>query len=275
LIPNGRMLLEYPSTDPKSRNAKVSAPDGTRLGDWGQDNRFSYLNLVKEAQRYPILGEFAQSIEKWGFYKVASQTLTKPVQIIKQLRINEDGSNTAAVLHIARNEHFDGFKQIEEYLKEAVPELEELRTEISEGAVGNTHIAIKEKGSDMSIPSWNMSDGTLRFIALLTILLNPKPTPLICIEEPENHLHPGLMELLAHVLKQASEKTQVLVTTHSPYLLNHLKPKDVVIVTKKDGHTEVKEMSKTAGLQEALKVLGLGELWLGDSDLGGTTPVGD
>jgi predicted ATPase len=275
LMPNGRLLLEYPSKD-GNKQVSITTPDGkTAGGGGGPDEKTSYLNWVKDAQRYPILGEFAQAVEKWGFYKIAPHTLTNPVQIIKQLRLNEDGSNTAAVLHIIRSEYFDAFKQIEDYLKKAVPGLEELRTEISEGAFGNTHIAIKEKGSNISIPAWNMSDGTLRFITLLTILLNPKPAPLICIEEPENHLHPGLMELLAHILKQASKKTQVLVTTHSPFLLNYLKPDNVVIITEKDGQTNVKEMSKTKGLTEALKVLGLGEVWLGNSDLGGATPVED
>lgn len=267
---NGRALLEFPNKDGQ---AEIFAPDGTALGGGGQDKRSSYLSWWNDMNLYPIVGEFAQDIKNWGFNKIEPSSFKQPVQIIKQLRLSGDGSNTASVLHLIHSEYPDAFRQIEEYLKIAVPELDELRTELSEGGFGHTYIAIKEKGLRDSIPSLNMSDGTLKLIALMVILLNPKPSPLICIEEPENYLHPGLMEFLAHVLKQASDKTQVLVTTHSPYLLNYLNPENVLIVTKKDGATQVRPMKETKGLQEALKVLGLGEVWLGDDSLGGATPV--
>ncbi|MBI4712998.1 MAG: AAA family ATPase [Planctomycetes bacterium] len=272
LIPDGRLLLEYPDKT-ESHQCSVYAPDGKRIGGGGQNPQQSYLNWWSNPEQYPVLGEFSQSVRNWGFYKIATRTIRKPVEIIKQLRINEDGSNIAAVLHIIRSEHYEAFKEIAENLKSVVPELDELRTEISEGAVGHTYIAIKEKSGNISIPAWNMSAGTLQLIGLLVILLNPSPPPLICIEEPEGHLHPGLMQEFAHIIRRASEKTQVIVSTHSPFLLNYLKPEDVLIVTKKDGATNVKEMAKTDGLKEALKVLGLGEVWFGNSDLGGATPV--
>ena len=72
----------------------------------------------------------------------------------------------------------------------------------------------------MPVPATRLSDGTLRFLALLAILLNPESATLICIEEPELGLHPDTMSLLAELLTEAAEKTQLIVTTHSDVLVS-------------------------------------------------------
>lgn len=103
----------------------------------------------------------------------------------------------------------------------------------------------------------------------LTVFVGPNnagksndPPALACFEEPENCIHPGLLELVVDALKSASRRSQILVTTHSPDFLNFLKdPEGLMIVEKVDGKTQCREAKDTAGVKEALKTLGLGELW--------------
>jgi predicted ATPase len=106
-----------------------------------------------------------------------------------------------------------------------------------------------------------MSDGTLRVLGCLAALYSPASPPLICFEEPENYVHPRLLELMVNLLKGASEKTQVLINTHSPYLVDFLDPGDLFIVEKVNGETQVKRAEDKKGIKEALKTLGLGEMW--------------
>jgi predicted ATPase len=101
------------------------------------------------------------------------------------------------------------------------------------------------------------------------VAFGASPPPLACFEEPENYIHPHLLELLAHVLKKASTRNQVLLSTHSPYLLNFLEPEDVIIVEKHDGATEASRPKHSGAIKEALRTLGLGEMWYAGS-VGGT-----
>jgi predicted ATPase len=121
-----------------------------------------------------------------------------------------------------------------------------------------------------------MSDGTLRLLGHLATLYLPQPPPLVCFEEPENYVHPRLLELIVDLLKypptpnpsREGSETQVLVTTHSPYLIDRLEPEDLMIVEKKEGKTEVKGVDDIKEIKEALKTLTLGEMWY-SGDLGG------
>ena len=105
----------------------------------------------------------------------------------------------------------------------------------------------------------------MRLLGHLATLYLPSPPPLVCFEEPENYVHPQLLELMVELLKNAASETQVLVTTHSPYLVDLLQPEDLFIVEKQEGKTQVKAVADRKGIKEALKALGLGELWYSGS----------
>jgi len=177
----------------------------------------------------------------------------------KDLRLQREGENISSVLHTFQSEWGENFAEVEELLKTAVPELERLLTPLTEE--GQTYLAVEEQGLSLRIPSWAMSDGTLRLLGQLSAILSPDPPALACFEEPENCIHPGLLQLVVDVFKSASRKTQILVTTHSPELLNFLDAENLMIVEKKDGKTQCREAKDVAGVKEALKTIGLGELW--------------
>jgi predicted ATPase len=122
---------------------------------------------------------------------------------------------------------------------------------------------------DFVIPATRLSDGTLRYLCLLAILCDPAPPPMICIEEPELGLHPDVLPSLAELLIEASERTQLIVTTHSDILVDAMteRPESVVICEKYNGCTEMKRLSPP-DLAVWLKTYRLGQLWI-DGQIGG------
>jgi predicted ATPase len=123
---------------------------------------------------------------------------------------------------------------------------------------------------DIAIPATRLSDGTLRYLCLLAILCDPEPPPLICIEEPELGLHPDILPKLADLLKEASERTQLIVTTHSDILVDAMTetPEAVVVCSKENGATKMDRLNRD-DLKEWLEKYRLGQLWI-EGKIGGT-----
>ena len=120
------------------------------------------------------------------------------------------------------------------------------------------------------IPATRLSDGTLRYLCLLAILCDPEPPPLICIEEPELGLHPDILPKLGDLLRAASERTQIIVTTHSDILVDTMTetPDAVVVCSKNQGQTTMERLNPD-DLSEWLKKYRLGQLWT-KGEIGGT-----
>jgi predicted ATPase len=127
----------------------------------------------------------------------------------------------------------------------------------------STHlqVAILEEGG-FSIPAYRLSDGTLRWLALLSILLNPTPAPVTCIEEPELGLHPDMIPTLSDLLRDASTRTQLILTTHSQSLVECFSddPESVCVCEKLEGATQIRRLSKEK-LSSWLEDYSLGQLW--------------
>ena len=114
-------------------------------------------------------------------------------------------------------------------------------------AAGSIQLTMLEHGFPTGIPATRLSDGTIKFIALLAILCNPEPPPLVCLEEPEIGLHPDIIPLVGDLLKSLAEKTQLFVTTHSSQLLDEFTdtPESVIIFERDfDNSTEMKRLDK-------------------------------
>jgi predicted ATPase len=138
-------------------------------------------------------------------------------------------------------------------------------------AQGNTlQLFLRETDLEALIPATRLSDGTLRYLALLAVLLHPAPPPLVCIEEPELGLHPDLIDDVAKLLVRASAHTQLVVTTHSDHLVNALSDSpSAVLVTEREEQGTVLRRPEPEDLGVWLKTHGLGDLWV-QGDLGGT-----
>ena len=258
-------ILKYPD---KNGSVTVWDETGKEVSKYGGGRDRSHLYYFSDPDRYPVLGHFSNQVQNWEFLNLLPPRMRSPLPVRRELQLQSYGENLSAVLHVLQSEYPDRFREIEDILKSAVPELKELTTGLTAHETGQTYVRILEKNLTTSIPVWGMSDGTLRFLGCLAALYSPAPLGLICFEEPENYVHPRLLELMVDLLKCASERSQVLINTHSPYLVDFLDPGELFIVEKINGETQVKTAEDKKGIREALKTLGLGEMWYSGS-LGG------
>lgn len=231
---------------------------------WKAEGRVGSVARSASGLQYPqnmpeLFVALASAMQTWSVYDFQRSKIIQRQQIKKETRLAPDGSNAAAVLHWVRNEDVDTFNRLESLLKKAIPEVEHLLTPPDEQ--GRVYVAFKERHLSGRIPAWNISEGSARLVATLLALFVPKPPELVAIEAPDTALHPYLMEYLAEILKLGSRDTQIVITTHSPFLLNYLPPESLLIVTKEEGQTKVKQVERDEALKEALKALGLGEMW--------------
>ncbi len=192
--------------------------------------------------------------------------LRKPQQAdLVQDYLLEDGSNLAVVLSFLLNQ--PPIKAtILEYLQEFYPSVQDTLAPV---LGGNIQMSFHEEGLYHPVPSTRLSDGTLRFLCLLAVLCNPERSSVICIEEPETGLHPDVIPTLAKLLVEASERSQIIVTTHSDILVDALSetPEAVVICEKVNGATRLRRLDPD-DLELWLEKYRLGELWT-SGDLGG------
>jgi len=267
VLEEGRELLRF---SPEEGTALAWDETGRQTGSIGagRNHLYSCLYHFSNVDKYPILGRFVEEVRSWSLFNFLPPFMRGSVPVRRELRIQTSGENLALVLHVLQTEYPEKFREIEEVLRTAIPELEELTTALTVHEPGQTYVRLRERGLRMSVPAWGMSDGTLRFLAHLAVVYSPDPPSLMCFEEPENYIHPGLSELMVDLLKSASYRTQVLVSTHSPYIVDHLESEDLFIVEKEEGRTKVKKAEDEEGIREALKNLGLGEVWYAGS-LGG------
>ena len=172
--------------------------------------------------------------------------------------LDEDFANLSLILN--RLEGSAALPIIEDQLKQFYETYERVGVSIF---ANTAQLWIREKGLNDAVPATRLSDGTLRFLALLSILCHPQPPPLVCIEEPELGLHPDVIHQVAKLLIEASQRTQIIVTTHSAELIDHLweDPESVVICERyPDTGTEFNRLNKDE-LKDWLERYELGELW--------------
>jgi predicted ATPase len=138
-------------------------------------------------------------------------------------------------------------------------------------------LLVKDAPFSKPVLSRFASDGTLKLLAYLTVLYDPDPPQLVGIEEPENYLHPRLLPELAEECQQAAQRTQLIVTTHSPFFINPLRPDEVrVLYRAADGYTRVHRVADMPGIADFIRHgATLGELWMeGHFDVGDPLAMG-
>ena len=228
----------------------------------------SIVALFRDPERYNQLTYLAEQYSKISIYRdwrFGRDSILRTSQRADTSddRLEEDFSNLGQFLNRIRN-HLEAGEKFLEYLREIYGGLDDLQVSITEEG---TLVSLNE--GEYSISATRLSDGTLRYLALAAILCDPNPPPLICIEEPEMGLHTDLMLTLARLLLDASQRTQLIVTTHSDILVDALTeyPETVVVCEKRNGQTQMKRLKKV-DLQIWLEKYSLGSLWI-DGEIGG------
>jgi predicted ATPase len=220
----------------------------------------SILSQVRDPEFYPAL-TFLQDaytsirlFRNWSFGPNSElrkeQSTHDPGDFLQ-----EGGQNLALVLS---NIHHRITREFRESLRQAYSGLEYISFAISGGTI---QLFLEESGGRL-IPASRLSDGILRYLCLLAILLHPEPPPLIGLDEPELGLHPDLIHHLANLLKAAARRTQLVVTTHSRLLIDEMtdQPESVVICEKEDGESSFERLDAER-MKHWLDRYSLGELW--------------
>ena len=231
----------------------------------------SVLQQIKAPFQYPEMHFLSSQFDAirlyrdWNMGRNSAIRRPQPTDALTDF-LYEDFANLSLVLN--RLERSPAMQDIAEQLKQFYETYERVGVDIY---ANTAQLWIREKGLSSPVPATRLSDGTLRFLALLSILCHPEPPPLICIEEPELGLHPDIIHQLAKLLLAASQRTQIIVTTHSAELVDHLweDPESVVICERyPETGTELNRLKKEE-LKSWLERYELGELWR-HGHIGGT-----
>ncbi|HZO56762.1 MAG TPA: AAA family ATPase [Bryobacteraceae bacterium] len=207
--------------------------------------------------------EFRRRLASVSHYHVLNVEQRSAVRLPQQLRPAElpgtDGEDLVSSLFSLRESARKRFEAIEDSLRAAFPRFE--RLEFPPVAAGTISLGWREHGVSRPFYMNQLSEGTLRYLWLTTLLQSPGLTALTLIDEPEVSLHPELLSLLAEQFREASERTQLVVATHSDTLIRFLKPEEVVVLdSDEEGMTTLTRASEL-DLDEWLKDYSLDELW--------------
>lgn len=203
-------------------------------------------------------------ISEWQFLSTVPQEMGRanPQQRTGgRIYLARDGSNIAEYLLSIRRLDQDAFNGIFETLKYVLPYAEDLQPVLTSEIERNVYLQLNEQ--DFKVPSWLFSYGTLRILALLAVLRHPQPPPLLVIEEIENGLDPRTVHLIVDEIRRVVEegKIQIILTTHSPYLLDLLDLSQIVLVERKDGEPVFSRPDDRTELQEWSKKFSVGKLY--------------
>jgi predicted ATPase len=184
------------------------------------------------------------------------------------LKLKNDGSNIAAFLFYLKERHNKYFLRIESTVQSIAPFFEKFDLQPSRLNENIIQLEWKEKGfPDTYFNAYHLSDGTLRFICLATLLMQPNPPKTIIIDEPELGLHPVAINKLASLIRKLSKTSQVIVSTQSINFIDNFSPEEIIVVDRKDNTSVFKHLDSES-LMDWLEEFTLGDLW-GKNMIGG------
>ncbi|MBD2561442.1 MULTISPECIES: AAA family ATPase [Nostoc] len=222
----------------------------------------SVLSQRKDPDLYPELSYLSTQFSNIGLYRYwqmgrYSEPRNAQKTDLPEHPLLEDGSNLGLMLN--NLQHQIGNRRVIEKLKKFYEAAEEVSVRIYGSTV---QIFIREEGLLEPIPANRLSDGTLRYLFLMTLLLDPTPPPLICIEEPEIGLHPDILPTIAEMLIEASGRTQIIVTTHSDALVSALSeyPESILVCERNEKGSHLRRLEPDK-LKNWLENYTLGDLW--------------
>ena len=221
------------------------------------------LEIVKNP-KMTIGDHIIKNFKSWKSYQFHDTSETakvkKPCQLNDNMYLRTDASNLAAFLYLMQEKHTANYEAIKDTVRLVAPFFDNFILRPDPFNEDMIRLEWREKGSDFPFLANQLSDGTLRFICLATVLLQPKLPSTIIIDEPELGLHPYAIKVLASLMKSASKKAQIIVSTQSVPLVNEFEPEDLIVVDKIDKASVFKKVTGKE-LASWLEEYTLGELW--------------
>lgn len=204
-------------------------------------------------------------LKRWKLYHFHdtsdSAKVKQTADISDGILLHPDAGNLAAFLYRLRATHPQHYRTIVDTIRLVAPFFEDFHLEPSPSNQQKIMLEWKEVGSDKYFNASSLSDGTLRFMCLTTLLLQPQLPSVVILDEPELGLHPYAIAILADLLRSAAEQTQVVVATQSVTLVNQFQPSQVLVVERTDDGQSVFRHLQEADMRDWIDEFGLGDLW--------------
>jgi predicted ATPase len=232
------------------RENKYNETPGIPLGSGGKSSKL--LTIAADnpdfARYIKTITIFRNMMSKWQIYQFHDTSATSYIRSIRSANdysyLRSDGGNLSAILYMLKNNYPERFDSIQKYLRFIAPYVEEILPEDDYNSQ-NIKLRWREKGNDAyHLDVGQMSDGTLRALALITLIEQPWLPEVICIDEPELGLHPEAIKLLGDLIASVSDRAQIIVSTQSPVLLDCFDADDIVVCGRKDGQTTLERLDK-------------------------------
>ncbi len=236
--------------------------DDTRTEEKLDSRELLAVNTLGQLAKHPRVGALRRFITGWYLSYLSADSTRGVPEAGPQERLSMTGDNLPNVVQYLKEGHEERLKLILKKLAERVPRLERVDADVMPD--GRLLLQVKDAPFEKPVMAKFASDGTLKMLAYLTLLYDPEPPQLIGIEEPENQLHPRLLPELAEECRAASAASQLMVTTHSPFFVNALRPQDVwVLYRTEDGFTQARRSSEMRGIADFMEHGALlGQLWM-------------
>ncbi|MDZ8108651.1 MAG: AAA family ATPase [Nostoc sp. DedQUE12a] len=258
---NGRPVLNVRTT-PEGQAGTSTGRSSRRLRQEELSPNQSVLSQKKDLDSYPELTYLGNQFSKiriyreWNIGRYTPPRMAQPADLPNDF-LDEDARNLG---HVLNNLDYQGEKpKLLKQLQKFYDAIDDITIRVESATV---QVFLREQKLGLAVPATRLSDGTLRYLCLLTILSHPSPPPLVCIEEPEVGLHPDILPTIAELLIQASKRTQLVVTTHSDSLVSGLSeyPESVIVCERdqKGSHLHRQEPKR---LEKWLEKYSLGDLW--------------
>lgn len=249
--------------------------EGSGFNVMRTDNQHNYFtdynieeSLIGNSNNFrdKYLIEHLKKLQIFHFHDTSSTSLLrKECDIEDNIYLKNDGRNLPAFLYLLKVNNPIIFRRIEKVIQSIAPYFDKFILEPKKLKNQESKIALRwvDKGDmESSFSAYQLSDGTIRFIALAVLLLQPNPPSVIIIDEPELGLHPFAINVLAGMIEIASTSSQVIVATQSPGLISNFKPEDILVMDKKVMENEtVIERLDGKQLSIWLADYSMGDLW--------------
>jgi predicted ATPase len=259
---------------PSARNSLVFDQEVALFSGEGWDQPYAEIigsgypesQLEEYSNKSQVASYVLKSMKQWQVYHFHdtsdSARVKKATNIDDNLALRPDAGNLAAFLYRLRHQFPPQYKLIVETIRLAAPFFDDFMLRPDPLHPGSIQLEWRQRDSDAYFNAYSLSDGTLRFICLTTLLMQPSSLlpSTILIDEPELGLHPYATTLLASMLHSAATKTQVIISTQSVPLVNQFSPEDLVVVELLNGQSVFKRL-KADEVSSWLDEYGMGDLW--------------
>ncbi|MBN1518286.1 AAA family ATPase [Candidatus Sumerlaeota bacterium] len=255
-------FLEYRNGQGRAVSGEMPDEDDTRSEIPLRSPDLIAVNTLGQFAEHPRVAALREFITDWYVsYLSIEDTRSRP-EAGPQERLSKTGGNLPNVIQYLKEQHPNRLERIFATLRRRVPRLERVEAEAMQD--GHLLLQIKDAPFDTPVQARFASDGTLKMLSYLVVLMDPEPPQFIGIEEPENFLHPRLLPELAEECRAASDHSQLLATTHSPFFLDATKPEEVRIIFRDEkGYSQATCANEIKGIKEFIDAgASMGHLWL-------------